>query len=96
MLKINLFRLAEWRRELNNRDHLRRKSAFAEFLNTPDNPQCQHPGSPRIFRAHSHQGPERLELPCHGRITRALSHQGEVPILLPPLKKAPHGLSQKL
>ena len=51
----------------------------------------QNIGIPRIYRAKSHQGPERLELPTQGRIQRAYSQCGEVPITLPPLKTSPHG-----
>ena len=47
----------------------------------------------RMYRAHSQQGPERLELPIQGRIQRAYSHQGDVPIVLPQTSSA-HG-SQK-
>ena len=43
-------------------------------------------------RAHSQQGPERLELPMlsEGRMQRAYSQEGEVPIVLQPLT-SPHG-----
>ena len=105
------FRLNEWKRELQNRDYLRRKSAVAEFLVTPENLQvrrnssCVPPQPPpggatvpqRMYRAHSQQGPERLELPIvtQGRIQRAYSHQGDVPIVLPTNSGSAHG-SQKL
>ena len=43
-------------------------------------------------RAHSQQGPERLELPMlsEGRMQRAYSQEAEVPIVLQPLT-SPHG-----
>ena len=43
-------------------------------------------------RAHSQQGPERLELPMlsEGRMQRAYSQEAEVPLVLQPLT-SPHG-----
>ena len=101
-------RLNEWKRELENRDYFRRKSAVAEYLTKPAvldsarrNSSCLPPPSSsttsRMTRAHSQQGPERLELPIvtQGRIQRAYSHQGEVPIVLPTSSNSAHG-SQKI
>ena len=50
-------------------------------------------------RAHSQQGPERLELPLlssEGRMQRAYSHEGEVPIVQQPLASPHGGKSQEL
>ena len=54
-----------------------------------------------MYRAHSQQGPERLELPLlsseAGRaMQRAYSHEGEVPIVLQPLTSPHGGKSQEL
>ena len=102
-------RLNEWKKELQNRDEFRRKSAVAEYLTKPVNSErrnssCLPPAIPvstitntRMSRAHSQQGPERLELPIvtQGRIQRAYSHQGDVPIVLPTSSNSASG-SQKL
>lgn len=101
-------RLSEWKKELQNRDIFRRKSAVAEYLTKPventerRNSSCLPPASvstisTRMSRAHSQQGPERLELPIvtQGRIQRAYSHQGDVPIVLPTSSNSASG-SQKL
>ena len=73
-------------------------STSADYLTTPDNFLSGRRGSayvesavPRIYRAKSHAGSERLELPMPGRIQRAYSHCTEVPITLTPLK-SPHGI----
>ncbi len=63
---------------------MRRKScAVAEFLAAPENlsmrrgsANCLMPvPQPRMYRAHSQQGPANLQLPPAGRMTRAYSHQ---------------------
>lgn len=98
--------LKEWKEEVLNREHLRRKSALADFLTAPENqPQKARRGSaavqqPRMYRAHSQQGAERLELPtmnssttpsaAQGRMQRAYSHEGPVPVVIQPLM-SPHG-----
>ena len=72
---------------------MRRKScAVAEFLATPENLSMSRRNSnclmpqpqPRMYRAHSQQGPERLQLPPQGRMHRAMSHQEDVAYLMTP------------
>lgn len=98
---LSYLSLNEWKQEVRSRDYLRRKSALADFLTTPEQSQQIRRGSaavPRMYRAHSQQGSERLELPTipsQGRMTRAYSHEGEVPVVLQPLM-SPHGRVKKL
>ena len=85
--------LYEWKHEVKKRDDLRRKSALPDFLTAPENLRNKiannHTVMPRMYRAHSQQGSERLELP--NRMQRAYSHEGEVPCTLQPLSSSPHG-----
>ena len=78
---------------MKKRDDLRRKSALPDFLTAPENLRSKiannHTVMPRMYRAHSQQGSERLELPS--RMQRAYSHEGEVPCTLQPLSSSPHG-----
>ena len=106
-MTLDPHRLEEWKRLHRNRRKSAvsatsahsNGSAAADLLTAPKISEgrrpsmiCESGGVPRIYRAKSHQGPERLELPSNqGRIQRAYSQCGEVPITLPPLK-SPHGI----